>query len=62
MKKFITTTLLLAGILVQFAQAQIDTTFINYKLDFKKYLNLVSTNNLEYAAQKYSCLLFRMQP
>src|ERR1035437_10004659 len=54
MKKLITTTLILIGILVQYAQAQIDTTFINYKLEFKKYLNLVSTNNLEYAAQKYS--------
>lgn len=47
-------TIICFFLFVQIANAQIDTTFINDKLDFKKYLNLVSTNNLEYAAQKYS--------
>jgi outer membrane protein, heavy metal efflux system len=54
MRKPIATTLILFGLLVQFAQAQIDTTFLSYKMDFKRYLHLVSTNNLEYAAQKYN--------
>lgn len=53
MRKSITTVLICFSC-IQFAQAQIDTTFMSYKLDFKRYLNLVSTNNLEYAAQKYS--------
>jgi len=52
MKKSIAT--IICFCLIQLAQAQIDTTILSYKLDFKKYLNLVSTNNLEYAAQKYS--------
>jgi outer membrane protein, heavy metal efflux system len=54
MKKSITTILFSLGLLIQLANAQVDTTFITDKLDFKRYLNLVSTNNLEYAAQKYS--------
>src|SRR5450759_5391862 len=54
MKKSIVTALIFFSLLMQVAEAQVDTTFLSYKLDFKKYLNLVSTNNLEYAAQKYS--------
>lgn len=47
-------TIICFFLFLQIGNAQIDTTFLNYRLDFKKYLNLVSTRNLEYAAQKYS--------
>lgn len=52
MKKSIITILIIFSI--NYANAQMDTTFLSYKLDFKRYLSLVSTNNLEYAAQKYN--------
>lgn len=54
MKKSTIALLVSFNLFFQVANAQVDTTFLSYKLDFKRYLSLVSTNNLEYAAQKYS--------
>jgi outer membrane protein, heavy metal efflux system len=54
MKKSKIAILIIFSLCINRVNAQIDTTFLTYKLDFKRYLGLVSSNNLEYAAQKYS--------
>jgi cobalt-zinc-cadmium efflux system outer membrane protein len=53
MKRIITGLIILCFQL-QSVQAQIDTVFQRENIDFNRYLSLVSTNNLEYAAEKFN--------
>jgi len=54
MKKIIIISLLFLNVSIQSVHAQVDTTIIKQQLAFNQFLNLVSQNNLEYAAEKYN--------
>ena len=52
MKKYIFPGIVIICFKIQIINAQVDIPFKYYNLEFKEYIELVKTHNLEYAAEK----------